>query len=440
MSPYAAERRSPWGRCALLVLALGVLPLAGCPGPSENKSVEAHEAAELPLASVTLRVAVVNDEPLRKAIDRLRGEWRSLTDGTIETVLVESVAISADESLPDLIVFPSRLIGELCEGGRLRPIRPSARKLELLSFDDLLPVVRDHEIVYGERVMALPLGAPAPLWVRAEGSQGVSPPQDDARLGVAFLAWAAPHVVHRGRDTPLFNPDNMNPRFGSPAFVRALDRFAEACTAEQPGEFVWPRRDSAEGGPDASGSEKLIVSSPPGALESYNPLAKQWEPLGDEPSAATLIASSGRLIGVTNACRNAATAFRFAAWLAGVENSVAISTASNGVANCRGSFARRADDWLGAGEKSLGREFAAAQTAALRSRRVMYTPRLPGSERYLEALGGAVRERLTGEATTEEALSEASRQWQAITEDLGRDAQRGAYLRSVNAKPMALEK
>lgn len=395
----------------------------GC-GPKKKPSASAPSGGP-PRASVTLRVAVVSDEALRRAIDRLRGEWNLATDGEIETVdLPADADLTEAAGEADLIVFPSRSLGVLCEAQRLRPMRSSVLKSEELRFEDFLPLIREQEIVYAKQVMALPLGCPTPLLLsRSEGELTSTAPEDDLELALAYLAWAAPYAEHRSRVATLFDFDTFAPRLTHEPFRRALESFLAAMDGG-PGRIVWPVR----------GESLLNELQPkvlPGAEAWFDPLADQWESSPAGGPNATLLASSGRLVGVTQATRNAATAFRFAAWLAGPENAGQIASASDSVANCRGSRSRSADAWRETEDRAVAKAFAEAGAAALRCPRYVLAPRLPGSEEYLAALGKRLRDALDG-APPEEALAAAAADWEAITNALGRDAQRAAYERSLN--------
>ncbi|QDT68311.1 hypothetical protein MalM25_12320 [Planctomycetes bacterium MalM25] len=376
-----------------------------------------------------MRVAVVSDGALRLAIDRLRGEWKLATDGVVETLDFPAGADTATAKEAgqdfDLIVFPSRSLGALCEAQLLRPVRPSVLKSEELRFEDFLPLIRDHEIVYAQRVMALPLGCPTPLLLASDESEvSCTAPVDDLELALAYLAWAAPHAEHRSRVATLFDFDTFEPRLARPPFVRALEEFIDAMDGG-PGRIVWPARDEPL-------PEGLTPRGFPGAEASYDPLADEWDASAPGGRAATLLASSGRLIAVTKASRNAATAFRFAAWLAGPENASQLSMASDAVANCRGSRSRSVDGWRATEDRPLARSFTEAVAEALRAPRYLLAPRLPGSEEYLRALAKHVRDALDG-APPQEALAAAAADWEAISAARGRDAQRAAYERSLNS-------
>ncbi len=195
---------------------------------------------------------------------------------------------------------------------------------------------------------------------------------------------------------------------------------------------MWPRRnaDPRENSESATYSVVMPIGV---AEENYNRMAAAWEPLSERDRPATLLASSGRLIAVTTATRNAATAFRYAAWLVSPANSRLLSTASASVANPRGSFAREADNWLAGGDQALGRGIAEALAKSLREERYMLAPRIPGEDRYLESLGKAIRQTLMNRKSASKALAECALDWDEITAELGPNEQNEAYLRSIGS-------
>jgi ABC-type glycerol-3-phosphate transport system substrate-binding protein len=53
---------------------------------------------------------------------------------------------------------------------------------------------------------------------------------------------------------------------------------------------------------------------------------------------------------------------------------------------------------------------------------------MPGANRYNEALGTHIAQALAGQESVEEALKNASDEWESITDELGRDAQVAHWL------------
>lgn len=433
--PAGAAARKGAQLASLAVMACLASTLGCWPSPSEPWPDAAGDDTVV-RAAVTLRVAVLGDDRLASAIERLRGEWAERTGGEVVVSRQGADASPPDEA--DLLVFPSRRLGGFCESGLLRRVRQSTLASETLALDGVLPLVREQEIVYGQRVMALPLGCPTPLRLQPAGIEQPESTKsplperptepDDRRLALEYLAWAAPHAVHRSRLATLFDADDFSPRVATPPFVRALEGFVAAEPAER--TLIWPSRDT-----ERSEASDPMPAPPPGADEAFNALSGRWEPSEGDDRHATLLASSGRLLSVTRTSRNAATAFRYAAWLAGPDNALGLSRASDGVANCRGSFARAPDAWFGNATREQAKAFAAAGAEALRRRRFLLAPRLPGADRYVVSLGAAVRRALAGKDPAA-ALADASSEWEAISVELGRDAQAAAHARSVNAEPL----
>jgi ABC-type glycerol-3-phosphate transport system substrate-binding protein len=187
---------------------------------------------------------------------------------------------------------------------------------------------------------------------------------------------------------------------------------------------VWPCRNS-----EARGAAEIQVEMMPAVTQVFNPSAEQWE--STPPRRVTLLATSGRLVGVTSKSRNAASAFRLAGWLASPEIDGQLIRESNGMAICRASQRRMADNWLGSSNVAGARQFSEQAYSALMQRDGVPVPRLPGVERYLELLADAVRSAADGKLTPAEALDKAQDDWESITDQLGRSDQRRAYLRCL---------
>ena len=103
------------------LLIAGALLTTGC--PRERKQTAAPAASR---ASVALRVLVVNEPAVADAVNRLRGEWAERSSGELSASSKSWKQVSAAQQLDaDVVIFPSRYIGELCVHGWLQPIRAS---------------------------------------------------------------------------------------------------------------------------------------------------------------------------------------------------------------------------------------------------------------------------------------------------------------------------
>ncbi len=62
--------------------------------------------------------------------------------------------------------------------------------------------------------------------------------------------------------------------------------------------------------------------------------------------------------------------------------------------------------------------------------------RIPGAARYFDAIDAQISLALAGIKTPQEALDDAAREWDLITEELGRDAQLRAFRASLGLPPL----
>ena len=371
-SPGSQGRTTRGGVICALFAAL---ILAGCLGERQPATSAGESDQGGPRPSVALRVLVVNEPELAEAIDRLRGEWSERTGGELLAAAIGWKDLSAAKTLDaDVLVFPSRYLGELCLRDWLRPVRPHVLESEDLDWADIFPLIRRESIRWDGQVMALPLGVDLP--------RPGQPTEDQP--SISLLLQAASEAVTSERLGVLFDPETMKPRITERPFIDAIQRLAE------------------------SSDETLPVDS------------------ADAPPVPVL-GFNDRLAAVTRSSRNAASAFQLLAWLAGPEISSQIARAGDGAMPVRRSLASSPawyDRTLSSQERA---ETAQALEAALQQRAYLLVPRIPGVDQYMAALDDAVRAAVFAEAEPQRALQQAAANWEQITAAHGRDAQRQAY-------------
>ncbi len=476
----------PW-LCVLLCVSLVLL--AGC-GRDDEKSVPTLPAAQPP-PSVALRVLAVNDPPLAGAIERLRGEWSARSGGQLESISKPwSEVESADALDADVVIFPTRYLGTLCERGWLRPVRESVLRGKTYDAADVLPLVRRRLVRYGGQEMALPLGVEVPLvgyrqdWLAERQDEtprswdefqkllqqpDVVPLWWPRRAGTAhweatmLLARAAGYAVHPNREGVLFDVHTMKPRIAEPPFVRALeewcgekDRHGMAGVERSDPPAGQPAGGSPSARPQPPGAEspvaavEIVWAGLPGSAELYNHLAGDWETAEHGVRQVPLVGGGGSLAGVTASSRNAASAFRLAAWLTGAEIGGQIGPKAAASLPCRYSQMRAVGRWFrpplplgedrvaagdspwrGEGALSNDKAVADAVERALSGETCLVVPPLPGVDRYLAALDEGVARALRGEQSAADALAEVAQEWDKLTDELGRDRQRQAYLKHL---------
>jgi ABC-type glycerol-3-phosphate transport system substrate-binding protein len=347
------------------------LLFAGC--QSKPPVPVAAPSAQLP-TSVALRVLVVNDPALAEAIGRLRGEWQEVSGGELTAVAKPWNEILAADSLDaDVIVFPTRYMGELSSRGWLRPVRKSVLEDKALDFNDFFPLIRRRLIVWDGETMALPLGIDFPGATINWDSAGAVP----------YLVAVAPKLVEPTRTGDLFDPETMKPRIDDPALAALFHKDLESSTESQ-----------------AVGRVPVLG-------------------FGD------------RMASVTTASRNAASAFKLLAWLASADVSTQLARAGSGAQPARKSLAASAT-WYSSGITEGERSAAGKNLqAALEGDEALIVPRIPGVDQYMAALQAAMKRVAIDKANPEDALKEAAAKWEQFTDARGRDAQRQAYLKHL---------
>jgi hypothetical protein len=326
-------------------------------------------------------VLVVNEPELAEAINRLGGEWAERSGGELRATAELWAETAAAKSLDaDAVVFPSRYLGELSERKWLRPMRPAV--LKNVNAADFFPVVRNELIRWGGQTMALPLGV---------NPMSIVPPEFQTPT-LWLVAEAAPKVMSNDKPGVLFDAETMKPRIMLPAFVDSLAQV------------------------DRSFWENLGTG-------------KSTAPVRD--SDLPLLGYDDRLIAVTASSRNAASAFKLVEWIAQPEISTQLARAGNPMYPVRVSLAS-SPAWYFEDLTSMERAGVGNRLIAeLSGEKFLMIPRIPGIDEYLAALTDAARSAVLDHVPPQEALNQAARRWEEITDAHGRDAQRAAYFKHL---------
>ncbi len=313
---------------------------------------------------------VVNEPALAEAINRLRGEWAERSGGELRATNATWADVAAAKPLDaDLIVFPSRYLGELCVRDQLRPVRSSVLDDADYNSADLFPLVRNELMKWGGQTMALPLGI---------DPTAINPPADPPSA-VTLLAAAAPHAISNERLGVLFDTETMTPRITEPPFVDALTQLAAPNSAR-------------------TNEQRIPV-----------------------------LGNNDRLIAVTASTHNAASAFKLLQWLARADTSSQLARVGRGLLPPRRSLATSAawyDSSLSANDRSARGK---ALDAALSGQSFLLIPRIPGIDDYLASLDDAVKAAAVDKTSPAAALQTAADRWETITDAHDRDKQRAAY-------------
>jgi len=458
--------------------------MAGCPTATETDAP--------PAAPPTVRILILEDRPLADAIER---EWTASERGELDLTVATAESLDDAKRLPaDCIIYPTAMLGELAERDLIAPLPESTVTGAALNRKDIFPLVRRRETTWGSQVYGVPFGSPALVllyrsdvlaaldrqppatWeeyaeltelmersdaladvpgVNDDGWQPAVEPLAPHWAGQMLLGRAAGYAQRPNEVSTLFDYETMEPLIAGPPFVRALSEllavherqpdFALEMTPAKARRWLlsgkcamaitWPTRHVVNEGAAEDGN--IIDDLPlgcaplPGSDEVYDFRTGGWETL-DQPARVSLLGIAGRVGSVSRSARHTRAAADTLVWLAGADKGPLIAAHSDACAPCRSSQVRRGGAWVHpAYGAKIGRNYASLLQENKSRPQWLFTPRLPGRDRYLSALDDAVKTALIGEKTPEVALSDAADRWQQITEELGLQRQKDAYARSL---------
>lgn len=475
-------------------LAVGLaLCLAGCPRPdsSKTKSSTTQQPAEV----VKLRLLVVGDPELAKAIGQLEGEWNAQTGGEVKVeTLADAEPIPAQKLDVDAVIAPSYHVGGMAERKEVQPMPPEVLQSGEGDWGGIFRVLQGHEASWRGQVMAVPMGSPVlTIYYRADLFEklrrqpprtwdeyqklaellsdrknlgDVAPPADrpwrgtleplgPGWAGLTLLARAAAYATHRGNYSTLFNVNTMEPLIDGPPFVRALEELVKTAKLGPTGQaladpaairkafwdgqcamaLTWPTATAKIAAPEDR-DFRVGFAELPGAKDAYNVSNREWEPRQErEEPRVPMVGAAGRLGMVTSRSTHVKEAFRLLFWLSDDQWSHQVRpvcAASPMTTLFRKAQARSPREWLEpAIPAAAGAQYGLVTEQALSRERSLVALRIPGHGEYLKALDQAVQRTLRGEASAKVSLSQAAAEWQKITERLGRSSQGQAYSHSV---------
>lgn len=431
-----------------------------------------------------MKVLVVGSEKLASELQRY---WSAEQDGEITTQNQTEQAWVASgfevEADTDLVVFPPMYLGELCERDRLQRIplekwngEPGAGgdRDDRVDKGSLLKHYANRIVVYQRAAYGLPLGSPhfamfydATAFPKSEklvywstlekqlasqpaksawqsiSSQGEQPkldlPLGPGWAGSLFLSRVAPGVMSLGSFSPLFQTADMKPTITGQPFVEALDQLKRIASARSTqltpqqvvnlvvegkslGGIGFAATDSSV---SAKAGNAIKVIEVPGTEQGFDARTQAWKKRHElEPSRVDHFGFSGLMIGMARTSRYPNTAYEVMVWLAEKKKSAKLMPAINEVGPFRAGHLGDMARWTG---RSLPAEAGVEYGDVIRNihqRPLILTfPRVPGTHRYYQVLDEMIRECVAKQSDSLATLHAISDQWEAITQELGRQKQ-----------------
>jgi len=270
-----------------------------------------------------------------------------------------------------------------------------------------------------------------------------------------FLSRAAPYMAMPGQPGFMFDPETMEPLVNKPGFVKALEAYKEIQNYGLPGALnvnVSDVRDAFAAGEAAlaidwgdtainaatlEGSEvqgKYQAAMTPGTKKVWNRKTGEWYEFEKFPSVnhAPFLAFGGWTAGITKHSSKKEAAYSYISLLCGPEHSLkAVTTAQSGRQPYRQSHFASVDEWTKFGFTDPDKEYLNAVQRSLSYPNSRPDLRIPGLQRYYDALDAQITRALTGELSPQKALDNVAERWEQITDDLGRERQLKLYRQSL---------
>jgi len=291
-------------------------------------------------------------------------------------------------------------------------------------------------------------------WAGTGNSFGVLEPMGRGTGGVFFLigrgisyskATGDPHV--------FFDPESMVPRLTEAGWIQALeDRrrdagngppgminygFSEARPAFTGGQGAmvtdWGDIGTLSYGKDSQIRGKTGTALVPGPAKYFDRASQAWADAPGGANHAPYLAVTAWLFGVPKTAENKDAAWNLAAFFCNPESSsTLVAFPDSGIQPSRNSNITATEPLVEAGmDPKDAEEYLGAIGEAIGHANAVLDLRIPGGGEYYNKLDVAAARFMAGELSAEQAMKNASDEWERTTDRLGRKRQRDLYLAST---------
>ena len=285
-----------------------------------------------------------------------------------------------------------------------------------------------------------------------------------ARGGQQFwflFSHAAAYANHpQNPGSMFFDPETMDAQVSNAGWLRGIEDYIRSAKHAPPGALAWDSgaiRTAFAGGQVAMnfdwGDTGTIGADPrqsrvagnvgsfvlPGSDEIYNHKTKQWDRMG-KVVHSPFMAYGGWVASVPATSQAQDCAWDYVAWYTSPENSMKdVTTGGTGISPYRLSHFRNVDAWTAGStfSEEEAQSYLGVQLASIDPSRnnVTLYMRIPGYFQYTEVLEIELSKALAGQEQPQAALDTVAREWDRLTDEIGRDKQLAAYRSSMGLPP-----
>jgi multiple sugar transport system substrate-binding protein len=273
------------------------------------------------------------------------------------------------------------------------------------------------------------------------------------------FSWTSPFVVipNDKIDNPgvfFFNPTNMDPLVNNPGWVRGLELYKEMMERGAAPGLDWVRGDVineivlghaamaidwGDIGPHTYSDVSIVQGKvgyalPPGSKEYYDWRSNKWMK-ADKTNKAPVHAFNGWSWYITSTTEHPDLAWSFIDFMLSSEiSSIDVASPDSGFQPWRISHSENLDSWVANGwDKQDAIDYIQNTLDVTDHPNSVIDARIPGASNYFESIYEPyLITILSGENTAQEALDQVAKEWDVLTERLGRDEQVDFYQWHLN--------
>ncbi|WP_442507348.1 hypothetical protein SH528x_006262 [Novipirellula sp. SH528] len=424
-------------RRQLLATATGaVLTLPGCTSRPETESQPTASRSDVPI-----RIAMVGTSEEADIVSR---SWSSIDEQPLVITTIslprgdaERQAMDrliAETGKSDLVIYPLLAVPEMVHAEAIVAINEEQFDAMQAETGELYSAVRNGAARYADEFVAMPMGANQPAllstaevpllsswddydrWVSKDLNGKANEPLSAGWAASMFL-WRAASSISRGW---LFSRNDLKPTVNEEAYVDALQQMIKTAahypTTRQSPTEIWSSIQSGElmGGigfakNNSTDESEVSVSNLPGTDDKNRLLLDPYSPV----------------ISLSAMCRQSAVSKRLMDWITGGDGSESIRRQVSGVTTTRAMVQSEI-----AAEPRRQSAYESWLTQRLRTPVTLPPLQLFSAGEYYSVLDSAVIEAIDGKIDAKSALDRVAKQWDTITERVGREKQLSAWRRA----------
>ena len=479
----------------ILVGWVYLLTAIGC-RPSDTPSTETPNDRPSPMRTAPLRVWVADNTGLADVIQR---QWTAHSQTEIELQQANEDTYPQKNINADVLIFPSAWLGQMVVNRQLVPwptfdaasTNSAVAENDNYDWADVFSELRRHELRWGNRRYGVSFGSPQlVLMLRQDLMEAwqLSPPttwdeyhatiakidallssESTTKLGKEIVPtlepsgrkWSSRLLIARAaayaRDpnqySTMFKFSTMQPMIDSPPFVRALEQLVEVhagqaneqrglSPSEVTARFLQGQAAMAIGWPSAAHAATDVTipkaqfsfAPLPGSSEFYRVTQQSWESR-ESPTSVPVLGISGRIGAIGRRVRSIDMATSFLHWLTSAGEAIRVTSRSPTTTLSRRTQTSQAAAWVEPAFASVAGQFASILSTDQQRSNALICLRIPGHDQYLKTLDKAIEQTILGTQSAKESLRSAAKSWSELTDQLGKESQRQAYLNSLGLAP-----